>query len=208
MNFNICRKEKVTYTCFRESVTTNKVMEMNLPNKLTLARVIAVPIFVVLYVMNLKVFACLVFLAASFTDMLDGKIARKYNLVTNFGKIMDPLADKILVYSAFCLMIQNGLVQAWMLIVILAREFAVSGMRTVAAAEGIVVAADIFGKLKTVFQMIAVPLLILFGAFAKSHPFLDNAIFWLGEITLWISVILTIISGVNYIVKNRSVFTM
>ncbi|MCR5481773.1 MAG: CDP-diacylglycerol--glycerol-3-phosphate 3-phosphatidyltransferase [Clostridia bacterium] len=181
---------------------------MNLPNKLTLARVIAVPIFVILYVMNLKILAFLVFIAASITDLLDGKIARKYNLVTNFGKIMDPLADKILVYSAFCLMIENGLVQAWMLIVILAREFAVSGMRTVAAAEGIVVAADIFGKLKTVFQMIAVPLLILFGAFAEVHPFLDNAIFWLGEIALWISVIMTIISGINYIVKNKSVFSM
>ena len=142
---------------------------MNLPNKLTMARIIAVPIFVILYMKQLYLAAFIVFILASFTDMLDGKIARKYNLITNFGKIMDPLADKILVYSAFCLMIGDGTVPAWMLIVILLREFAVSGMRTVAAANGIVIAAGMSGKIKTVLQMIAVPLLIL----RSYHPVLQ-----------------------------------
>ena len=106
---------------------------MNLPNKLTIARVIAVPFFIAAYMTGLYYVAFVLFILASLTDMLDGKIARKYNLVSNFGKIMDPLADKILVYSAFCLMVQDGTVPGWMLIVILAREFTIAGMRTVAA---------------------------------------------------------------------------
>ncbi|MBQ2218453.1 MAG: CDP-diacylglycerol--glycerol-3-phosphate 3-phosphatidyltransferase, partial [Firmicutes bacterium] len=143
---------------------------MNLPNKLTLARIIAVPVFVVLYMRGLFIPAFIIFILASLTDMLDGKIARKYNLITNFGKIMDPLADKILVYSAFCLMVEDGAVPSWMLIIILLREFAVSGMRTVAAANGIVIAAGMSGKIKTVLQMIAVPLLIL----RSVHPVLNT----------------------------------
>ena len=114
---------------------------MNLPNKLTMLRIICVPVFCVLYAKGMYVAALIVFAAASLTDMLDGYIARKYDLVTNFGKIMDPLADKILVYSAFCLMIQDMTIPAWMLIVILFREFLVAGMRTVAASEGIVIDA-------------------------------------------------------------------
>ena len=125
---------------------------MNLPNKLTLLRVILVPVYIALYLTGHYIWALVVFAAASFTDMLDGKIARKHNLVTNFGKIMDPLADKVLVYSAFCLMIPDY-IAGWMLIVILAREFTVSGMRTVAASEGIVIAAGMSGKIKTVLQM-------------------------------------------------------
>ena len=113
---------------------------MNLPNKLTIARVIAVPFFIAAFYLGWYAVAFVIFIAASFTDMLDGQIARKNNLVTNFGKIMDPLADKVLVYSALCLMIPY-LVPAWMLIIILAREFTVAGMRTVAASEGIVIAA-------------------------------------------------------------------
>ena len=134
---------------------------MNLPNKLTIARIIAVPFFIAAYYLEWHLVAFLIFIAASFTDMLDGKIARKYNLVTNFGKIMDPLADKILVYAAFCLMVADGTVPAWMLIIILFREFAVSGLRTVAASEGIVIAAGMTGKIKTVLQMFAVPVLLL-----------------------------------------------
>ena len=121
---------------------------MNLPNKLTIARVIAVPFFIGAYYFSWYLLAFIIFVAASLTDMLDGKIARKYNLVTNFGKIMDPLADKVLVYSAICLMIPVY-VPAWMLIIILAREFTVAGMRTVAASEGIVIAAGMSGKIKT-----------------------------------------------------------
>ena len=156
---------------------------MNLPNKLTIARVIAVPFFIAAYMMELYLVAFVLFIAASFTDMLDGKIARKNNLVTNFGKIMDPLADKILVYSAFCLMIPQ-MVPSWMLIIILAREFTVAGMRTVAASEGIVIAAGLSGKIKTVLQMIAVPLLLLVPALPDFYPLYLTA-----QIFLWASLI-------------------
>ena len=174
---------------------------MNLPNKLTIIRVIAVPFFVALYMLDYNIAAFVLFIAASFTDMLDGKIARKYNLVTNFGKIMDPLADKILVYSAFCLMVADGTVQGWMLIVILAREFTIAGMRTVAASDGIVIAAGMSGKIKTVLQMIAVPLLIL-GNFPHEYvPYAAN-------VFLWASLIMTVYSGIEYIWQNRKVFSM
>lgn len=174
---------------------------MNLPNKLTIMRVIAVPFFVALYMLGYNITAFVLFIAASFTDMLDGKIARKHNLVTNFGKIMDPLADKILVYSAFCLMLGDGTVQAWMLIIILAREFTVAGMRTVAASEGIVIAAGMSGKIKTVLQMIAVPLLIL-GTWP--HEYVAYA----GQGFLWASLIMTVYSGIEYVWQNRKVFSM
>ena len=174
---------------------------MNLPNKLTIIRVIAVPFFVALYMLGYNIAAFVLFIAASFTDMLDGKIARKYNLVTNFGKIMDPLADKILVYSAFCLMVADGTVQGWMLIVILASEFTIAGMRTVAASDGIVIAAGMSGKIKTVLQMIAVPLLIL-GDFPHEYvPYAAN-------VFLWASLIMTVYSGIEYIWQNRKVFSM
>ena len=135
---------------------------MNLPNKLTIGRVIAVPFFIAAYLSGWYLAAFVIFILASLTDMLDGKIARKYNLVTNFGKIMDPLADKILVYSAFCLMIPD-LVPGWMLIIILAREFTIAGMRTVAASEGIVIAAGMSGKIKTVLQMLLALVLTVTG---------------------------------------------
>ncbi len=172
---------------------------MNLPNKLTMARIIAVPVFCVLYVLGYRWPAFIVFILASVTDFLDGRIARKRNLVTNFGKIMDPLADKILVYSAFTLMVANGTVAAWMLIVILFREFIVAGMRTVAASEGIVIAAGKTGKIKTTLQMIAVPMLIL-----------DIPGWWhkAAVILLWASVIMTVVSGAEYIYENRKVFSM
>ena len=175
---------------------------MNLPNKLTIARVIAVPFFIAFYMTDHYLIAFVLFIAASFTDMLDGKIARKYNLVTNFGKIMDPLADKILVYSAFCLMIPDP-VPAWMFIIILAREFTVAGMRTVAASEGIVIAAGMSGKIKTVLQMIAVPLLLLVPAFPDFSPLTLAA-----EIFLWASLVMTVYSGIEYVSQNRQVFSM
>lgn len=179
---------------------------MNLPNKLTVGRIIAVPFFVLLYMLGYNLIAFVLFIAASLTDMLDGKIARKYNLVTNFGKIMDPLADKILVYSAFCLMVDNGLVPGWMLIIILAREFAIAGMRTVAASEGIVIAAGMSGKIKTVLQMIAVPLLLLVNVQVLTSVM--PVITMLAEGFLWASLIMTIYSGIEYIVKNKTVFSM
>ncbi len=173
---------------------------MNLPNKLTVARVIAVPFFIIAYMFGYDLIAFIIFVAASLTDMLDGQIARKHGLVTNFGKIMDPLADKILVYSAFCCMVENGLVPAWMLIIILAREFIVAGMRTVAASEGIVVAAGTSGKIKTVLQMIAVPLLLLIGVLNFE---------WVNILAmgfLWASLIMTVVSGTEYIIRNKNVF--
>lgn len=179
---------------------------MNLPNKLTVLRVVAVPFFIACYMLELFVPAFIIFIAASFTDMLDGKIARKYNLVTNFGKIMDPLADKILVYSAFCLMVEGGMVPAWMLIIILAREFAIAGMRSVAAAEGIVIAAGMSGKIKTVLQMIAVPLLLLTSALKGTDVY--DGFNVAGQTFLWASLVMTVYSGAEYIIKNKSVFSM
>ncbi len=173
---------------------------MNLPNKLTIARVICVPIFVVLYYLDLNLWACIVFIIASITDMLDGRIARSRNMVTNFGKIMDPLADKVLVYAAFCLFIEKDVMPGWMLIIILAREFAVSGMRTVAASQGTVVAAGMTGKIKTVLQMFAVIFLLL-GPYAKALDII-------GQVLLWASLVMTIVSGAEYIIKNKNVFSM
>lgn len=179
---------------------------MNLPNKLTIARVISVPFFVLAYAYGISLVAFIIFIAASFTDMLDGKIARKYNLVTNFGKIMDPLADKILVYSAFCMMVADGNVPGWMLIVILAREFTISGMRTVAASEGIVIAAGMSGKIKTVLQMVAVPLLIIRDAF--DGTMFDSYVYIAGEVFLWAALVMTVYSGIEYVAKNINVFKL
>lgn len=173
---------------------------MNLPNKLTVLRVIAVPFFIALYLAGHIYTATVLFILASITDAFDGHIARSRNLVTNFGKIMDPLADKILVLSAFVVLVQLGDVPGWMLIVILAREFIVAGLRTVAAADGIVIAAAFSGKLKTVTQMIAVPLLLL-----KNWP-CSYINFPLDQIMLWACVIMTVISGIEYIYKNKEVF--
>lgn len=173
---------------------------MNLPNKLTIARIIAVPFFIAAYYLEWHLAAFLIFIIASFTDMLDGQIARKYNLVTNFGKIMDPLADKVLVYSAFCLMVPDP-VPAWMLIIILAREFLVAGVRTVAASEGIVIAAAMSGKIKTVLQMVAVCMLLI-------APVIDqNWFLILAKIVLWAALVMTVISGVQYVVDNKQVFS-
>lgn len=173
---------------------------MNLPNKLTLGRVIAVPFFIVLYLLGWDIWAAVLFIAASATDALDGYLARKNNLVTNFGKIMDPLADKILVVSALVLLVESGTVAGWMLIVILAREFAVAGLRTVAASEGRVIAAGTTGKIKTILQMIAVPLLLL-GNWPFSYVNIP-----MDQIMLWACVIMTIVSGAEYIIRNKSVF--
>jgi CDP-diacylglycerol--glycerol-3-phosphate 3-phosphatidyltransferase len=173
---------------------------MNLPNQLTVGRVIAVPFFIVLYLMGWSVPATILFILASATDALDGYLARKNNLVSNFGKIMDPLADKILVTAALVLLVETGQVAGWMLIVILAREFAVGGLRTIAAADGKVIAAGMTGKIKTVLQMVAVPLLLL-----HNWPFSYISI-PMDQILLWACVIMTVVSGTEYIIKNSSVF--
>ena len=173
---------------------------MNLPNKLTVGRMIAVPFFVGAFMMHYYFVAFVIFILASFTDMLDGKIARARGLVTNFGKIMDPLADKIIVIAAFILLVQSGKIPGWMIIVILAREFIVAGLRTVAAVDGIVIAAGIWGKLKTATQMLAIPFLIV-----DNWPFEMIGI-PVDQILLWLCVALTVISGIEYIYKNRRIF--
>lgn len=176
---------------------------MNLPNKLTMGRIIAVPFFIAAFMMKYYAIALVIFVLASLTDLLDGKIARAQGLVTNFGKIMDPLADKILVYSALCLFIDDKVISGWMLIIILAREFIVAGMRTVAASEGRVLAAGMSGKIKTVLQMVAVIVLIL-GLAVPSIP----QIMTLGMIVFILSLVMTVYSGCEYVIKNKDVFSM
>lgn len=175
---------------------------MNLPNKLTVARVLMIPFFVVFMLTDLggayaKYISVAIFIVASLTDMLDGKIARKYNLVTNFGKFMDPLADKLLVCSALICLIQLGQLHAWIVIVIISREFIISGFRLIASDNGVVIAASYWGKFKTTFQMIAVILLIF--DFQVLRP--------LASACVWIALALTIISLVDYIWKNRRILT-
>ena len=176
---------------------------MNLPNKLTILRVIMIPFFVAALLydgganQNMRYVAAALFIIASLTDMLDGKIARKYNLVTNFGKFMDPLADKLLVCSALICMIELRELPAWMVIIIISREFIISGFRLVASDNGVVIAASYWGKFKTTFQMIVVVLLIF------NIPVLST----LTTIIVWIALALTVISLVDYIVKNAGVLT-
>lgn len=174
------------------------VQEMNLPNKLTLLRIAMVPLFMVALLMNTpeaRIVAAVLFGIASFTDMLDGKIARKHNLVTNFGKLMDPLADKILTAAAMVCMVQLGDLAGWIVVVVLFREYAITGLRSVAASENIVVAASMWGKIKTVCQMVALFLLML-------KPYVVAALgIDLGLIIMYIALVLTVYSGLDYVVK-------
>ncbi|MDO5134682.1 MAG: CDP-diacylglycerol--glycerol-3-phosphate 3-phosphatidyltransferase [Eubacteriales bacterium] len=177
---------------------------MNTPNKLTVARMIMVPFFVVFCLAgwggDANPYICaLIFIGASATDWLDGYLARKNNLVTNFGKFMDPLADKLLVCSALICMIQLGRLEAWIVIIIIAREFIISGFRLIAVESGIVIAANYWGKLKTVSQMIMIVLLIL----DLGGPFQV-----LTRIFVWLSLGLTVISLVTYLAQNRKVLSM
>lgn len=174
---------------------------MNLPNKLTILRVIMIPFFVLFLMMDggtnstYRYIAAAIFIVASLTDLLDGNIARKYNLVTNFGKFMDPLADKLLVCSALICLIELGQLPAWMVIIIISREFIISGFRLVASDNGVVIAASYWGKFKTTFQMVAVVLLI----------FNIPALSMVTTAVVWIAVALTVISLVDYIAKNSKV---
>jgi len=169
---------------------------MNLPNKLTILRMIMIVPFVILLLGGINDWIALaIFIIASLTDLIDGKIARKYNLVTNFGKFMDPLADKLLVCSALIGLIALGRIPAWVVIIIIAREFIIQGFRTVAADNNVVIAASYWGKFKTTFQMIMVCLMI------ANIPQLQNVT----DITMWISLVLTVVSLVDYLWKNKSV---
>ena len=189
---------------------------MNLPNLLTLIRMALVPVFVVFFYIGqggahlFTVLAFAVFVIASATDAVDGHIARKHKLETNFGALMDPLADKVLTTAAFIVFVDVHIIPAWMVIVILAREFAITGLRGVAASEGVVIAAGFSGKLKTVFQMVAIGLILLglvVGNGAATHSL------WLvvssaGIVCLWIAVVLTVYSGVEYLWNGRKLLNM
>lgn len=194
---------------------------MNLPNKLTLSRIIMIPVFVALFYVNFKghYFAALaMFCIASLTDLLDGKIARKYGLVTDLGKFLDPVADKVLVLSAFVVMLTapvafSGGLGGWVIVaagcgvaVILAREIIISGFRMVAAGNGSVIAADIFGKYKTVTQDVAIIVLLAgAGIFEFSCGAAWKTVIYVGLAFFALSVILTVVSGINYLVKNKEV---
>ena len=195
---------------------------MNLPNKLTIARMIMIPVFILFFYLNFAghyFVALAVFAIASFTDLLDGRIARRYNLVTNLGKFLDPIADKVLVSSALIVILTvpsyfTAFLGGWAMIVggccvvvIFARELIVSGFRMVAADAGIVIAADKIGKFKTVAQDISIIMLLLFGGF---YEIFGDAVGvqvanYIGLIMLAAAAILTVISGINYIVKNIAV---
>ena len=171
---------------------------MNLPNKLTIARVIMIPLFLICLYLNIgcgKYIAVGIFILASLTDLLDGKIARKYNLVTNFGKFMDPLADKLLVCSALIALVDLNRIAAWIVIIIIAREFIISGFRLVASDNGVVIAASYWGKFKTAFQMITIVLNL-------NVPFMNI----INTVLIYISLGLTVISLIDYIAKNYKVF--
>ena len=179
---------------------------MNTPNKLTVARMIIVPFLVVFLLSGLggdvnRYISLILFVVASITDWFDGYLARKNNLVTNFGKFMDPLADKLLVCSAMICMIELNRLPAWVVIIIIGREFIISGFRLIAAENGIVIAANYWGKFKTVSQMIMIILLIL-------HFDTIPAFVILEQIFIWISLALTVISLMTYIWQNKSVLSM
>jgi CDP-diacylglycerol---glycerol-3-phosphate 3-phosphatidyltransferase len=175
---------------------------MNLPNKLTIFRILLIPIFCLFALVTITGFAdkwiaLAIFVIASLTDLADGKIARKYNLVTNFGKFMDPLADKLLVCTAMICLMDIQLLPSWVVIIVICREFIISGFRLVAADNNIVIAAGIWGKMKTSFQMFMVIALLI-------H--IEHPVYRIFELALiWISVALTIISLIDYLVKNKQV---
>ena len=171
--------------------------KMNLPNQLTIFRCILIVPFVILLLNGFDLISLAIFIIASLTDLADGKIARKYNLVTNFGKFMDPLADKLLVCSALIILIQLGRIPSWVVLIIIAREFIITGFRTVASDKGVVIAASKWGKYKTTFQMIMVCLMLANFAFLQIVT----------DIVMWIALALTVISLVDYLWKNKSVLS-
>ncbi|MBD1379287.1 CDP-diacylglycerol--glycerol-3-phosphate 3-phosphatidyltransferase [Metabacillus arenae] len=188
---------------------------MNLPNKITISRIMLIPVFMVIMLApfnwgeisvgkeSLPVthfIGALIFIIASTTDWIDGYYARKLNMVTNLGKFLDPLADKLLVSAALIILVDLNLAPAWMVIVIISREFAVTGLRLVLAGEGEVVAANMLGKIKTWTQIIAVAALLL-----HNLPF-EFVYFPFGMIALWVAVIFTVLSGWEYFVKNMDAF--
>lgn len=190
---------------------------MNLPNKLTIARIALAFVFILFLFLpgpGAKVAALAVFIAASLTDLLDGYIAKKRNQITDFGRLMDPIADKVLILSAFIAFVEMGLVPAWMVVTIIFREAAVTGLRILALTKGRVIAADAGGKHKTVSQVAAVFFILLLIIFREAGPRMGfwsdatdaackNVVFFL----MLITVAFTLISGISFLVKNREVYT-
>jgi CDP-diacylglycerol--glycerol-3-phosphate 3-phosphatidyltransferase len=189
---------------------------MNLPNQLTILRLILTLLFLAAMSMDFpagKMVSLLIFSTASFTDFLDGYIARKYNLITNFGKLMDPLVDKILMTGGFVMLVASGHIPGWIVVIILAREFMVTGLRLIASAEGKVLAAENLGKYKTIIQIVTIIYFLLYLAATETGSPLGgmSSLFGtkvfspdtLGQFLVWGSLILTLLSGFNYTWKNR-----
>lgn len=186
---------------------------MNIPNRITISRILLIPIFILLLTLPLEwgsisigndmlptvhLVSALIFIIASGTDWVDGYYARKYNLVTNLGKFLDPMADKLLVAAAFVLLVELNMAPAWIVIIILSREFAVTGLRLVAAGEGVVLAAGQMGKWKTTFQLVSIIFLLL-----HDFPFSYlNITVSVGTLLLYVALVLTVVSGLDYFIKN------
>lgn len=180
----------------------NWFKNMNLPNKLTVIRILAIPVFLIfLYITNgvFRVLPLIIFVAAAVTDAIDGYIARRDNLVTDFGKFMDPLADKLLTASAFIAFVEMGYISSWVVVIILSREFLVSGFRTLAASKGVTIAANPWGKIKTVFQMILIIVILL-----NCTGMFEFTTLWIGPLVA-VVVLLTVTSGATYIYDNLDV---
>lgn len=179
------------------------MLKMNLANKLTIIRLFMVPVFVVIYnIFGVKsVIPAIIFALTSATDFLDGHIARSRNLITTFGKFMDPLVDKVLTQAGFLVLVGSGIIPAWAVIIIIFRELLIDGLRILAASNNITIAASIYGKLKTTSQMITIILYLLSGVLT----FIPNIVY---DIFLYISVILTILSGMDYLMKNIQVLDL
>jgi len=186
---------------------------MNLPNKLTLARILLSPVFMVFLLIDnvySRYFATLIFLIAALTDLYDGYIARKYGVVTGFGKFMDPLADKILVSTAFISFVALGYVKAWMILVIIVREFLITGLRSLAAYKGMVIMPTILAQVKTFSQMLVIMIILVFTnlkttlvPLGYNWSFFSNpTIFKLFDLLIFISMLLTVGTGIDYLVKN------
>ncbi len=192
-------------------MSKQKTIDPNLPNKLTILRIAMIPLFVLFFEMsNLHMnyfWAFLVFAIASFTDLLDGKIARKYNLVSDFGKLMDPLADKVLVTAALVCFVADpaALTPSWVVITILAREFLVTSLRLLAAAKGVVLAADKWGKYKTATTMVWICWNLLIMEFTFMNGW-ASFVGWIHYILMYLSLFFTVYSGMNYVLKNKHMF--
>lgn len=175
---------------------------MNLANKITLFRVFLVPIFLIVLYSNIGnniTIAGIIFIVASLTDMLDGHIARSQNLVTDFGKFVDPLADKVLASAALIALVDMGKISGWIVVIIIAREFTVTGFRVLAASKGVTIAASAWGKIKTITQLIAI-ILLLFNNFPFSYIGVRVDL-----IMIYAALVFTIVSGIDYIVKNKNI---